>query len=83
MKICTQCKINKCEFKFQPRVESKDGLHSNCRQCGRLNAIKYSRTIKGVINTIYRTQKRNSKHRDMLLPTRSLRQSLFISTSML
>jgi len=71
MKICTQCKINRCKSEFRPRVESRDGLHSNCKQCGRLNATKYSRTIKGVIGTIYRTQKSSSKHRLMPLPSYS------------
>jgi len=69
MKVCTQCGVSKDTILFQPRKNVIDGLSSNCRKCSRDNATKYSRTVKGVINTIYRTQKSSSKTRNMPLPT--------------
>lgn len=72
MKVCMQCKLSKNIDNFRDRAIAKDGLNSNCIACEKLNCVRYSRTKKGVINTIYRSQKSSSRHRGMPLPTYSI-----------
>lgn len=51
-KICTVCKIEKDIAEFHKRSAARDGLRSECKECGRLNTLKYIRNNKDKIHII-------------------------------
>ena len=68
MKTCTQCKITKELTEFSPHPLGRDGRQSVCKQCFKVRAYNYRKTINGLITTIYGNQKNNSKDRGHNLP---------------
>jgi len=68
MKTCTKCKINKELSLFGKHKCMKDGLRSSCKECENKIASCSMKTIRGVITTIYGSQKQNSIARGHGLP---------------
>ncbi len=62
-KRCTQCGISKNLFLFAKNKKAADGLQNTCKECQKQWKIKYRKTIKGVIDVIYNSQKQSSKRR--------------------
>lgn len=62
-KKCTKCKQFKSLDRFGKNKKTKDKLRSWCFECLNELSKSNSRTKKGVITTIYNSQKQNSKRR--------------------
>lgn len=69
MKTCTKCKQSKELLNFKKESKSKDGLSYFCKPCAKKMAEKYNNSKKGVVTSIYGSQKRNSKKRGHNQPT--------------
>ncbi len=69
MKKCSKCEIEKNIYLFGNAKEGKNGLQSICKKCIKKAAAEYKRTKKGLINTMYHSQKGNSKRRGHQPPT--------------
>jgi len=63
MKKCTRCKLKKSIDKFYPDKHNTTGFSSICKICNRKKVLEYKRTKRGLIFTIYSTQKATSKKR--------------------
>lgn len=64
MKYCPLCKESKLLSEFWKNKSRKDGVHSRCKKC----SIAYNKTKKGLITTMYKSQKKHSLHRKHPLP---------------
>jgi len=64
MKICTKCKINKNKSEFKRNSAYKGGYVRICKSCNLKDNNKWKLSKKGVITTIYNSQKESSKKRN-------------------
>lgn len=62
-KRCCTCGITKPIIDFCKVKTRKDGRQTSCRNCAKINIANYRKTKKGVITTIYNSQRLNSKKR--------------------
>lgn len=62
-KICTKCGEIKLFSEFHKFKLAKHGIRSECKKCSCLRRQKYRHTKRGLINSIYNSQKNSSKIR--------------------
>ncbi len=75
-KKCTICNAIKDVSEFGKNKLGKNGLRSDCKRCNNLKSKRYSRTKRGVISTIYASQKQSSKQRKHDCPKYSKKELL-------
>lgn len=63
MKICNRCNTKKDVTKFVKNKSSKDGFHTECKQCTIERSKYYRKTKDGVITTLYNAQVQHSNDR--------------------
>jgi len=68
MKTCNICKEEKELSMFGNNKKYKDGLQALCKSCAYEEQKEYTRTKKGLITVIYRSQKQRSKVRGHRFP---------------
>ncbi len=68
-RICTLCGIEKEISKYSTRSDNERKRRTMCNDCSTIKTRDRSRTKKGVVRTIYNTQKQNSAIRGHSLPT--------------
>lgn len=73
-KTCSKCKTLKDTSEYHIKKSAKSGRASECRTCNALMSKEYSRTKKGVLSTIYASQRHSSKQREHTMPTYTKRE---------
>lgn len=63
MKKCIQCDEYKPVSEFRKDISRKDGLHPYCITCLKIRHTTFNRSLRGVVNSIYQTQKASSRKR--------------------
>ena len=74
MKKCSCCNIIKDLSYFSKSSKSKDGYECRCKQCDKNRYDNYSKSKKGLINKIFRSQKQHSRDRGMDIPIYTLNE---------
>jgi len=69
IKQCNSCNLIKDISEFTKHIKGKDGLYSFCRECCCDKVKAYNKTKDGVVSSIYRNQRKNSKKRGHTMPT--------------
>jgi len=71
MKTCMKCLRAKPLSEFNNKASTPDGKRPWCKSCVAKQALKYGRTMSGLIMSIYHGQKTLSKKRGHLPPAYS------------
>ena len=74
MKKCRKCGETKLEKEYHKDSHTKSGISFICKTCNRKKVLEYKRTKKGLIYTIYSTQKATSKKRKYSPPNYTKQQ---------
>ena len=72
--LCSKCQTNKPETEFCINNANPSGLDYFCKDCKKILKQDFYRTKRGVIVTIYDSQKSSSKRRHHPVPSYSLNQ---------
>lgn len=73
-KICCKCKSRIQIHNLTKDLSKKDNLSIICSPCAKLKSSRYAKTKKGLILSIYGSQKANSKRRNHNSPSYSLNE---------
>ena len=63
-KKCGKCKVNKKKNEFNRNSLTIDGFQNYCKICNKKVVMDFNKTQKGVLNSIYKDQFKNSKIRN-------------------
>jgi len=71
-KECTKCLVVKPFSEFYKHSGRNDGMHYDCKSCGKEQESIYHKTKKGLVSRIYRDQRAHSRARQHYAPPYSL-----------